>query len=120
MGMLRILCTFPQDILFPEDVEVHIFDVFHRIGAAVLNDERRVREIFEELSQRFRRAGFGDRVDAGAHRLQAYIGLKKLPDTLVDRAGFGGQEGTAKSVSYGMWNHPRGHVWNVFVRPASS
>ena len=20
----------------------------------------------------------------------------------------------------GMWNHPRGHVWNVFVRPASS
>ena len=22
--------------------------------------------------------------------------------------------------SYGMWNHPRGHVWNVFVRPASS
>src|SRR5574341_382464 len=19
-----------------------------------------------------------------------------------------------------MWNHPRGHVWNVFVRPASS
>src|SRR5574340_747804 len=21
---------------------------------------------------------------------------------------------------YGMWNHPRGHVWNVFVRPASS
>ena len=25
-----------------------------------------------------------------------------------------------KSGSYGMWNHPRGHVWNVFVRPASS
>ena len=30
------------------------------------------------------------------------------------------QEGTGKSGSYGMWNHPRGHVWNVFVRPASS
>ena len=29
-------------------------------------------------------------------------------------------EGTGKSGSYGMWNHPRGHVWNVFVRPASS
>ena len=30
------------------------------------------------------------------------------------------QAGTGKSGSYGMWNHPRGHVWNVFVRPASS
>ena len=30
------------------------------------------------------------------------------------------QEGTGKSGSFGMWNHPRGHVWNVFVRPASS
>ena len=30
------------------------------------------------------------------------------------------QEGTGKLGSYGMWNHPRGHVWNVFVRPASS
>ena len=30
------------------------------------------------------------------------------------------QEGTGKSGSYGMWNHPRGHVCNVFVRPASS
>src|SRR5574337_166011 len=29
------------------------------------------------------------------------------------------QEGTGKSGSFGMWNHPRGHVWNVFVRPAS-
>ena len=29
-------------------------------------------------------------------------------------------QGTGKSGSYGMWNHPRGHVWNVFVRPASS
>ena len=25
------------------------------------------------------------------------------------------QEGTGKPGSYGMWNHPRGHVWNVFV-----
>ena len=25
-----------------------------------------------------------------------------------------------KDAYYGMWNHPRGHVWNVFVRPASS
>src|SRR5574342_1196797 len=30
------------------------------------------------------------------------------------------QEGTGKSGSFGMWNHPRGHVWNVVVRPASS
>ena len=29
-------------------------------------------------------------------------------------------KGTGKSGSYGMWNHPRGHVWNVFVRPASA
>ena len=25
-----------------------------------------------------------------------------------------------KSGSFGTWNHPRGHVWNVVVRPASS
>ena len=31
------------------------------------------------------------------------------------RASGSYQEGTGKSGSYGMWNHPRGHVWNVFV-----
>ena len=36
------------------------------------------------------------------------------------RASGSYQDGTGKSGSYGMWNHPRGHVWNVFVRPASS
>src|SRR5574340_740294 len=36
------------------------------------------------------------------------------------RAAGSYQEGTGKSGSYGMWNHPRGHVWNAFVRPASS
>ena len=36
------------------------------------------------------------------------------------RASGSYQEGTGKSGSYGMWNLPRGHVWNVFVRPASS
>ena len=36
------------------------------------------------------------------------------------RASGSYQEGTGKSGSYGMWNHARGHVWNVFVRPASS
>src|SRR5574341_590674 len=36
------------------------------------------------------------------------------------RASGSYQEGTGKSGSYGMWNHPRGHVWNVVVRPASS
>ena len=43
-------------------------------------------------------------------------------NTLSQRWGMAGayQEGTGKSGSYGMWNHPRGHVWNVFVRPASS
>ena len=25
-----------------------------------------------------------------------------------------------EELSFGMWNHPRGHVWNVVVRPASS
>ena len=24
------------------------------------------------------------------------------------------------NLPFGMWNHPRGHVWNVVVRPASS
>ena len=33
---------------------------------------------------------------------------------------YGEGGGTGKSGSYGMWNHPRGHVCNVFVRPASS
>src|SRR5574340_668486 len=36
------------------------------------------------------------------------------------RASGSYQEGTGKSGSYGMWNHPRGHVWNVVVIPASS
>ena len=36
------------------------------------------------------------------------------------RASGSYQEGTGKSGSFGMWNHPRGHVWNVVVRPASS
>src|SRR5574340_1058235 len=30
------------------------------------------------------------------------------------RASGSYQEGTGKPGSYGMWNHPRGHVWNVF------
>src|SRR5574339_574338 len=29
------------------------------------------------------------------------------------RASGSYQEGTGKSGSFGMWNHPRGHVWNV-------
>src|SRR5574340_61601 len=33
------------------------------------------------------------------------------------RASGSYQEGPGKSGSYGMWNHPRGHVCNVFVRP---
>ena len=36
------------------------------------------------------------------------------------RASGSYQEGTGKSGSFGMGNHPRGHVWNVVVRPASS
>src|SRR5574338_51360 len=28
------------------------------------------------------------------------------------RASGSYQEGTGKSGSYGMWKHPRGHVWN--------
>ena len=39
---------------------------------------------------------------------------------LCDPASGSYQEGTGKSGSFGMWNHPRGHVWNVVVRPASS
>src|SRR5574337_1932217 len=32
------------------------------------------------------------------------------------RASGSYQEGTGKSGSYGMWNHPRGHVWNEIGR----
>src|SRR5574341_686768 len=28
--------------------------------------------------------------------------------------------GTGKSGCFAMWKHPRGHVWNVVVSPASS
>ena len=28
--------------------------------------------------------------------------------------------GTSHDEIAPFWNHPRGHVWNVFVRPASS
>src|SRR5574337_1109528 len=36
------------------------------------------------------------------------------------RASGSYQEGTAKSGCFAMWKHPRGHVWNVVVSPASS
>ena len=29
------------------------------------------------------------------------------------------QEGTGKSGCFAVWKHPRGHVWNVVVSPAS-
>ena len=37
---------------------------------------------------------------------------------LTDRKYLRGTCGWGKS--FGMWNHPRGHVWNIVVRPASS
>ena len=36
------------------------------------------------------------------------------------RASGSYQEGTGKSGCFAMWKHPRGHVLNVVVRPASS
>ena len=36
------------------------------------------------------------------------------------RASGSYQEGTGKSGCFAMWTHPRGHVWNVVVSPASS
>src|SRR5574337_724707 len=36
------------------------------------------------------------------------------------RASGSYQVGTGKSGCFAMWKHPRGHVWNVVVRPASS
>ena len=42
-----------------------------------------------------------------------------LPGEFTDTPANAGDLG-GKSGSYGMWNHPRGHVWNVFVGPASS
>ena len=49
-----------------------------------------------------------------------YPGWKKGVYPTKDDAESGIKEGTGKSGSFGMWNHPRGHVWNVVVRPASS
>ena len=53
------------------------------------------------------------------------IGNKDLPEIgncTNNLNGVIGEENydVAMWVTYGMWNHPRGHVWNVFVRPASS
>ena len=56
----------------------------------------------------------GKNTGVGCHFLLQGIFLIRI------RASGSYQEGTGKSGSYGMWNHPRGHVWNVFVRPASS
>ena len=53
-------------------------------------------------------------------KLQYFGHLMQRVNSLEKTLMLGGQEGTGKSGSYGMWNHPRGHVWNVFVRPASS
>src|SRR5574337_731570 len=36
------------------------------------------------------------------------------------RASGSYQEGTGKSGCFATWKHPRGHVWNVVVRPAST
>src|SRR5574339_657711 len=36
------------------------------------------------------------------------------------RASGSYQEGTGESGCFATWKHPRGHVWNVVVRPASS
>ena len=52
--------------------------------------------------------------------IEFYHTSKNSLVTQRDRASGSYQEGTGKSGSYGMWNPPRGHVWNVFVRPASS
>ena len=57
-----------------------------------------------------------DVVEPATNCIQDYI---RIVQTLIDK-GYGYQEGTGKSGSFGMWNHPRGHVWNVVVRPASS
>ena len=57
-------------------------------------------------------------------KMSLYLHIKShmcLKAAILDKAALDYEpEGTGKSVSYGMWNHPRGHVWNVFVRPASS
>src|SRR5574341_308414 len=61
------------------------------------------------------RCSWGDRP-----LVERYLEPGGLFPTMHVRASGSYQEGTGKSGSYGMWNHPRGHVWNVFVRPASS
>ena len=57
--------------------------------------------------------GDKNHTDLSLHRTFAFRVVEKKINVSIT-------EGTGKSGSYGMWNHPRGHVWNVFVRPASS
>ena len=47
------------------------------------------------------RGGQGERPQAGVRR--------------AVRASGSYQEGTGKSGSYGMWNHPRGHAFNIWM-----
>src|SRR5574337_283400 len=91
---------------------------------------RRWREVERLVSRPYRRRRPSTRDDGGVSGLFSSGGhsVRFLPrydgevsEPLVGRQGSRGsyQEGTGKSGSFGMWNHPRGHVWNVVVRPAS-
>ena len=81
---------FHRMFLFPVQIKIHIFDGFHRICPAeiftgVRFDDRRVREIIEELPQHRRRIRLRNRGNTVPHRCQAHIRCQKLVQAFVDR-----------------------------------
>ena len=76
------------------------------------------------ILERVRYSGLADSENNGGERKKNNIGILHFVIfalfllAIVAMQYFGGDGGDV--TPYGMWNHPRGHVWNVFVRPASS
>ena len=62
-----------------------------------------------------------------ANNIYEAIAIRSEKIVQADRAGYvyyiaseGSRAAAGDFVYTIMWNHPRGHVWNVVVRPASS
>ena len=86
--------------------------------------KRKVDDAVRDARLDDRLAGVEKRLDEHNHyaskigSIQTDIAVIKVQRGV--RASGSYQEGTGKSGCFAMWKHPRGHVWNVVVRPASS